>query len=116
LESRDSQVTGVKEIQPPISKYPQSRADGQQPVERGRRWDWGLGKEGWAEGGVGKRVFAPEKWQLAGVGQQMALPMPKRGSPLHALIELVFWLRLGEGIAGKALFIEEDDSAVILLP
>jgi hypothetical protein len=65
---------------------------------------------------VGKRVFAPEKRQLAGVGQQMALPLARRGSPVHALIEFVFWLWLGEGIAGKALFIEEEDSGVILLP
>jgi hypothetical protein len=46
----------------------------------------------------------------------MALPLARRGSPVHALIEFVFWLWLGEGIAGKALFIEEEDSGVILLP
>jgi hypothetical protein len=60
--------------------------------------------------------FAPEKRQLAGVRRQMVLPLPRRGSPVHTLIEFVLWLWLGEEIAGTALFIKEEGSGVILLP
>ena len=41
--------------------------------------------------------FGPEKRQVVGIGQQKTLPLPKPGSPVHALIELVRRLRLDEG-------------------
>jgi hypothetical protein len=66
------------------------------------------------EGSAGKRFFCPEKRQLAGPGQQKTLPLPKRGSPTHALIEFVRRLRLDEGVAGKALFIQKDGSGVVV--
>jgi hypothetical protein len=40
----------------------------------------------------------------------------KRGSPAQALIEFVFRFRLHEGIAHKALLIENDGPGVVLLP
>jgi hypothetical protein len=43
-------------------------------------------------------------------------PLPKRCSPVHALTEFVRRLRMNEGIARKALFIEKDGSGVVFLP
>jgi hypothetical protein len=73
------------------------------------------GQSGWREVPVNGLLI----WRNGSsreTGQQKTLPVPKSGSPVHALIEFVFWLRLGEEIAGKALFIEEEGSGVILLP
>jgi hypothetical protein len=60
------------------------------------------------EGGAGKRTFGPEKKQLSGISQQKTLPLPNRGSPVQALIEIILWLRLDEGVARKALFVQND--------
>jgi hypothetical protein len=68
------------------------------------------------EGRAGKRFFGPEKRQLAGFGQQKTLPLPKRGSPGHALIEFVLRFRVGKRIARKTLFIEKDGPGVLFLP
>ena len=65
-----------------------------------------LRKTSRAEGSAGKRTYGPEKRQLAEVGQQNTLALPKRGSPVHTLIG--FLLRLDEEVAGKAVFVEED--------
>jgi hypothetical protein len=56
------------------------------------------------EGGGGKRTFGPEKKQLSGIRQQKALPLPKRGSPAQALIEIILWLRLGGVIGDRPCF------------
>ena len=66
------------------------------------------------EGSGRKRLFRPQIRQLAGIGQQKTLPLPKCGSPVHALIEFVCRLRLDEGVAGKALFIQKDGSGVVV--
>ena len=68
------------------------------------------------QGGAGKRTFGLEKRQLSGIGQQKTLPLPKCGSPAQALIEFVFRFRLHEGIAHKALLIENDGPGVVLFP
>jgi hypothetical protein len=68
------------------------------------------------EGSAGKRTFGPEKRQLAEIGQQKTLALPKRGSPVHTLIEFVLRLRLDEGIAGKALFVEKERFGVVFVP
>jgi hypothetical protein len=44
-------------------------------------------------------------------GQQRARQAPGGCSPRYALIEIVLWLRLSNGIAPKALFIEKASSA-----
>ena len=67
------------------------------------------------EGRAGKRFLGPEKRQLAGFGQQKTLPLPKRGSPGHALIEFVLRFRLGKWVARKALSIEKDGPGVLFL-
>jgi len=67
------------------------------------------------EGSAGKRIFGPEKRQLAGTEQQKTRPLPKRGSPGHALIEFVRRFRLDERVARNALFVEKDGSRVVLL-
>jgi hypothetical protein len=41
-------------------------------------------------------------------GNRKTLPLPKRGSAVQALIEFVRRLRLNEGVARKAPFIEKD--------
>jgi hypothetical protein len=64
------------------------------------------------QGSAGKRNIGPEKQQIAGTERQKALPLPKRGSPAQALIEIILWLRLEEGVARKVLFLEKDGSAV----
>jgi hypothetical protein len=40
--------------------------------------------------------------------RQKTLPLPKRGSPAHALIEFVFRLRLGEDVGTEASFVETE--------
>jgi hypothetical protein len=67
------------------------------------------------EGRAGKRFFGPEKRQLAGFRQQKTLPLSKRGSPVHALIEFVRRFRVGKRIARKALLIEKDGPGVLFL-
>lgn len=37
-----------------------------------------------------RRTFAREKGQLAGIGQQETVLLPKRGAPTQTLIEFVF--------------------------
>jgi hypothetical protein len=68
------------------------------------------------EGSVGKRFLGREKQQIAGIGQQKALPLPKLGSPGHAPIEFVLRFRLRKPIASKALFIEKVGYGILLFP
>jgi hypothetical protein len=49
-------------------------------------------------------------------GQQRARQAPGGCSPRYALIEIILWLRLSNGIAPKALFIEKDDPGLLVLP
>jgi hypothetical protein len=67
------------------------------------------------EGSAWKRFFDPEERRIAGIGQQTALPPPKRRSPGHALIEFVRRFRVGEWVARNALFVEKDGFRVVLL-
>lgn len=54
-------------------------------------------------------VFSPAKkrW-IVGNRQRETLPLPKRGSLVHALIDFVLRLRLSKRIACKGLFIEKE--------
>ena len=97
-------------------EYPSDASPGSRTRGASCKARWGALGTIRVEGSAGKRTFGRETWQLAGIGQQKTLPLPKRGSPAHAPIEFVRRLRLGEGIARKALFIEKGGSGVVIPP
>jgi hypothetical protein len=61
----------------------------------------------------GKALLARRNGRSRESGNRKALPLPKGGSAVHALIEFVRRLWLEEGVARKAPFIAKDGCAKV---
>ena len=71
----------------------------------------------WSKPSGGKRwerSFRAQRRRIARNPQQGSAQPPRRCSPGHGLIEFIDRFRLSKGIARNSLFIEKDDSGVLL--
>jgi len=66
----------------------------------------------WGSRGGGEQrreaVFPAKKQWIVRNRRRVTLPLPKRGSSVHALIEFALRFRLSKRIARKKLFIEQE--------